>query len=93
MQKLCGHVNLVIALAFGENCMDLISVGSDKTIRLWDLRSPFENEFFQGHTLEVSSLCYSNDGKILASAGIDNAVKLWEAETGKLIKKIFSSLV
>lgn len=92
MQRLCGHVSLVIALTFCDNCIDLISLGSDKTIRLWDLRCPFENDLLQGHTLEVSSLCYSKDGKILASAGVDNAIKLWEAETGRLIQTIFSTL-
>ena len=41
-----------------------------------------------GHTMEVNSVEFSQDGKCLISASHDNTVLLWDSQTGKLLKSI-----
>ena len=35
-----------------------------------------------GHTNEVTSVCFSNDGKRIVSGSEDKSIRIWNAETG-----------
>jgi tRNA A-37 threonylcarbamoyl transferase component Bud32 len=41
-----------------------------------------------GHTLPVSSICFSPDGKRLASVSADRTVRVWDADTGHLVRTL-----
>jgi WD40 repeat protein len=42
----------------------------------------------QGHTLEVSTAQFSNDGKLVLTAGGDNVPRIWNPETGQRMTEL-----
>lgn len=44
-----------------------------------------------GHSDEVYSLCWSEDGKTIVSAGVDETVRIWDAKSGQCIKTLRKS--
>jgi WD40 repeat protein len=64
----------------------LASGSSDKTVRLWDIRTGKCLKILQGHTYWIRSVAFSPDGKTLASGNRDSTIKLWDVKTGECIK-------
>ena len=50
---------------------------------LWNTVSWQQFDTLQGHSGEISSLCFSPDGVLVASGSVDSRVILWNAATGK----------
>lgn len=49
---------------------------------MWDLLQVL---CFQEHQLNVSDVCWSNDGTVLLSGGFDHCVKEWDVSAGKAL--------
>jgi WD40 repeat protein len=58
----------------------LASGSEDNTVKLWNVESQKEVITLQGHSSEVYSVAFSQDGKYLASGSYDKTVKLWSIE-------------
>ncbi len=87
--RLQGHSELVISVAFSPDGKTLASGSADKTIKLWDVATGKLSQTLTGHSDgvysdEVSSVAFSPDGKTLASGSHDKTIKLWDMATGKL---------
>jgi WD40 repeat protein/ABC-type branched-subunit amino acid transport system substrate-binding protein len=63
----------------------LASGSTDKTIKLWDVKTGKEIKPLKGHDHWVNSVSFSSDGQTLASGSEDNTVKIWDVKTGKEI--------
>ena len=61
----------------------LASAGSDKTIRLWDIKERSCIGTLSGHEGTIQQLAFAPDGRQLASAGSDKTVRLWDVSQGQ----------
>ena len=81
-----GHSGSVYSVSFSPDGSMLATLGDDKAIRLWDVRTSKElTPPLKGHNSPVVSVAISPDGKLLASGGSDGELKLWDLSTRKEI--------
>jgi WD40 repeat protein len=81
-----GHESGVFSLALIDP-NHLASGSSDKTIRIWNLRTQETIQVLRGHESAVTGLS-SISSRLLASASADHTIKVWDLETGSAILKL-----
>jgi WD40 repeat protein len=59
----------------------IASGSSDKTIKLWNIKTGELIRTLAGHGDGVQSLAFSQNGNILVSCGFDNIIKIWRVST------------
>ncbi|KAH3665847.1 hypothetical protein OGAPHI_004035 [Ogataea philodendri] len=88
MATLESHTDWVNAVRFSPSTDEsktstVISAGSDKLVKAWDLRDYSLAADFVGHTGYVSTITISPDGSLCASGGKDGTIILWEMSSKK----------
>jgi WD40 repeat protein len=84
---LTGHTYSVTSVAFSPDGR-LLTSGSYKEIKLWDVASGSLVRTLTGHTGNVSSVAFSPDGRLLASGSRDDTIKLWDVASGSLVRTL-----
>ena len=89
-QTLSGHSESVKSVAFSPDGRVLASVSSDRTIKLWEVKTGRKINSLPGYSDgdRVRWAAFSPDGKVLASGGDDKTLKLWEVATGREINSL-----
>lgn len=66
---------------------DRLATSQGSVISLWDLSEGKADplKLLAGHTADILSLAFSQDGNTLASSGKDNTVRLWDVSEGQPI--------
>jgi WD40 repeat protein len=83
-----GHTNAVHDVVFSSDGHLLASVGTDRTVLLWDPRTGTRiGRPLLGHRDAVNAAAFSPDGRILATGGADNRLLLWNPRTGAPVGK------
>ncbi|MDM8516024.1 caspase family protein [Desulfobacterales bacterium HSG16] len=90
-----GHTEVVRSVAVSPNGKYALSGSgdkyrrgrnTDKTLKLWNIKTGREIRTFKGHTEVVSSVVFSPDGKCALSGSWDETLKLWNISTGREIR-------
>jgi WD40 repeat protein len=84
----------VRSVAVSRDGRRVVSGGSDKTVRVWDVETGECLKVMEGHTDGVGSVAVSRDGKRVVSGGLENSdardktdnLRVWDVETGKCLK-------
>lgn len=84
-----SHSEVITTLAFSPKG-DLLATGaSDKTIKLWNVKTGKNLRTFVGHVRKIESIAFSPNGKIIASTGNqESVINLWDVETGQKVRAI-----
>jgi WD40 repeat protein len=77
-----GHADGVIGVSFSSDSRLLASASSDKTIRIWDVKTGRARSILKGHSGPVRAVAFSPNGRLLVSASADETLSLWDVETG-----------
>jgi len=75
-------------VALSADARLLASVGSDGTVRLWEMATGQLVTTLQGHTGAALAVALSADGRLLASGGADGLGRLYGATGGRLIASL-----
>ncbi|HEX3147611.1 MAG TPA: serine/threonine-protein kinase [Gemmataceae bacterium] len=82
-----GHEGAVVtSLTFAPNGDYVASAGSDKTVRIWNVKDGTQKAVLEKHGGPVYAVAFDPTSKILASAGWDRSIRLWDVETSKDLK-------
>lgn len=80
------HTNYIYGNAFSPDGSNLVSVGADRRIWLYDGKTgEVKSQIGEGeHKGSVFGVSWSGDSKKFATASADKTVKIWDAEAGKV---------
>ncbi len=73
-----------LAVAFLPGDKELLSFGTDATLRRWDLKTEKAKEIVLEHSDRANAAVVSPDSKTIATGDLKGVVRLWDV-TGKLL--------
>jgi WD40 repeat protein len=76
-----GHFGRVNALSWSPNGQRIASVGSDKTLQVWDAGSGKKYFIHRNPTSTITCVAWSYDGRYLATGSNDKLVQVWDTMT------------
>ena len=80
---LSGHTKEITSLVFIPNSSLIASGSTDKTIRIWDLKTGNTAKTINSLSADVNALAVSFDGRILAAGTADNKIELMRLSNGE----------
>ncbi|KAI1823961.1 WD40-repeat-containing domain protein [Xylaria intraflava] len=86
----CGHSDAVNSISFSPDSSRLVSASNDKTLRIWDLKNPADDQkglILRGHECYVQCVSWSPLGSRVASSSVDSTVRIWDLDTEATSKK------
>jgi len=82
LRRFEGETTGVHGIVFNADGSQVLTVGQDKSIRVWNAATGRETRAISGHADVVHSVAISSDGKLILSGSSDGTVRTWDA-TGK----------
>ncbi len=82
LQAYRGHDDVIHALDIEMGGRQAISASSDKTLKLWDLRTGAQLRTYKGHRDLVHTVAFTPNGKNAISGSDDLSIKVWDIEEG-----------
>jgi WD40 repeat protein len=77
-----------LSLAISPDGKTLATVGSTKSIKLWNVGSQEKIGSLDGHEGVITMIRFSPNGQLLVSASADKSVRFWHVETRKQHRRI-----
>ena len=85
LRTLAGHTESVYGVAIAPDGLTAISASSDKTLKIWDIKTGTELLTLTGHSSFVSAVAIAPDGLTAISGSHDDTLKIWDLLSGKEI--------
>jgi WD40 repeat protein len=76
-----GHFGRINALAWSPNGQRIASVGSDKTLQVWDAVSGKKYFIHRNPSSTITCVAWSYDGRYLATGANDKLIQVWDTVT------------
>ena len=83
-----GHTGEINDFSINTKGNNIVTVGWDKKIVLWDLNINKEILNFTGHTDNIATVDYSFDDSKIATGSWDKTIKIWDAKNGQLLQTL-----
>ncbi|MGD1941991.1 MAG: toll/interleukin-1 receptor domain-containing protein [Leptolyngbyaceae cyanobacterium] len=83
IRSFAAHAGPMYNVRFTPDGEQLITVGDDKVIKIWQLDGTHYASLV-GHTGLIAALALSPDGTMIATSGGDRAVRLWDLQRDNL---------
>ncbi|KAG2365167.1 hypothetical protein BDR07DRAFT_698407 [Suillus spraguei] len=83
LREFKGHENSMRAVAVFPDQRRMVTASTDKTLRLWDLKTGDVLKKMEGHSDWVWGLAVSRDGQLIASGDWGGEIIIWHGETGE----------
>ncbi len=80
-----AHQDTILDLEVSADGSKIVSAGADKLIKLWDTKTQRERATLEGHSAQVTSVCFNSNATQIASAGADHELKVWDLATREKI--------
>jgi WD40 repeat protein len=80
-----GGFSRVEDFVFNSDKSNLVTVGTDKKMIIWDTKSEKELITCEGHTDRIGTVDYSFDDSKIATGSWDKTIKIWDAKNGSLL--------
>ncbi|MDE5107927.1 MAG: hypothetical protein O4808_12975, partial [Trichodesmium sp. St17_bin3_1_1] len=80
-RKLKSHTDQIVDIALTSDGTQFISASLDKTLKVWDAKSPKQLLNLTGHNDSIHSVITSPDDKKLISASKDKTLKVWNLDS------------
>ena len=82
VQRIEGHTNSVFSVRYNPEGTQLLSVGRDANIRIWESDEAYAPiTSIVGHMYTINNLEFSPDGKHFVTCSMDKSIKVWDAKT------------
>lgn len=78
-----GHRDEVTSVAITPDGKQVISGSSDKTLKIWDMKTGKKLFTLEGHTKPITAIAVTPNGKRVISASEDKTLKVWDLQTAK----------
>jgi WD40 repeat protein len=83
-----GHSNWVNGVAVTPDGQRAVSASSDKTLKVWDLKTGRKLCTLKGHSASVDDVAVTADGQRAVSVSSDQTLKVWDLETRRALRTL-----
>ena len=83
-----GHTGTINDFSINTRGNNIVSVGTDKKMIIWDLNTNKEIFSSIGHTDYIETVDYSFDGSKIVTGSWDKSIKIWNAKNGQLLQTL-----
>ncbi|MBW4659626.1 MAG: caspase family protein [Drouetiella hepatica Uher 2000/2452] len=81
-----GEPLSISQLSFSPDGRQILGVGDDLTVRLWDAQTGQLLRVFKGHKATIQRASFSPDGREIVTASWDRTVQIWQIASGEAIQ-------
>ena len=83
-----GHTGEINDFSINTKGNNIVTVGWDKKIIIWDINTNKEIFSCIGHTDNIATVDYSFDDSKIATGSWDKTIKIWDAKNGQLLQTL-----
>ena len=79
------HENIINSVRFHPDGTCIASGSSDRSIKIWDIRSSRLLQHYDAHQESVNQVAFHPNGRYLLSASNDSTIKIWDLRQGHIL--------